>query len=680
MKKNKRGVISIIMICIFAGLIAFVQKNSDDHAAMEVVLATGSDASHSSIGDAGGSTKPAKPEKGTESENGTTKEEKVTVGKEKDPENSIQKAPEIAEAEQEIELEEARKTYTEKQLQPERGFYIYQVQAAKPYYRVFFTFHNAQNDASDVQLNVSENYIEGAHGPGNILKPADSGIKTDQLKNLNAYIQKNYTIILDVSAEIEESVFDNAKEDIISFIQESSTEESFTLYTNAYPEAGADYRFTDADIRQEKGVGVDKSILEEIRNIEQTAETVDLETVYNQVLNDRFVYNQQFVDNNPPGYLRIALVVTDKDSVKTEEILCDNYLQNGIFIADIAGGVKNDLNALQSYLRDIYVVDLIGSSNQADETEQELLLYLYDDDKKQKYLYQPFKIQISQRIVDSEVPEIESVSYYQEKNEIWIRFSEPVIHAGEKEHYSLMNKETEEKIEFTGLQTGNDAGSIYILSLPDDVAKGEYEITVIGETESGVITDISVEHNRFADETKTISIDKTEAEENTDESEKTAEKFNIKKLVIIAAAFVVLFAAIAIIIIAVHKKRRRREQQKQYVPDPKRELKKSDVSNESAGKPVTLVMLKEGKIIREQNVKINGSLIVGRADTSDIEVDEPGMSRQHFVIEYDGESFYIQDLDTTNGTKLNGVKITHKRRLEKNDHIKIAGLDIIVRW
>lgn len=56
------------------------------------------------------------------------------------------------------------------------------------------------------------------------------------------------------------------------------------------------------------------------------------------------------------------------------------------------------------------------------------------------------------------------------------------------------------------------------------------------------------------------------------------------------------------------------------------------------------------------------------------------MSRQHFAIEYDGESFYIQDLDTTNGTMLNGVKMTHKRRLEKNDRITAGSLDIVVRW
>ena len=56
------------------------------------------------------------------------------------------------------------------------------------------------------------------------------------------------------------------------------------------------------------------------------------------------------------------------------------------------------------------------------------------------------------------------------------------------------------------------------------------------------------------------------------------------------------------------------------------------------------------------------------------------MSRQHFAIEFDGESFYVQDLDTTNGTSLNGIRLKHKRRLEPNDKITAGSLDITVRW
>ena len=64
----------------------------------------------------------------------------------------------------------------------------------------------------------------------------------------------------------------------------------------------------------------------------------------------------------------------------------------------------------------------------------------------------------------------------------------------------------------------------------------------------------------------------------------------------------------------------------------------------------------------------------------DIFIDDATMSRQHFAIEYTDGDFYVQDLDTTNGTMLNGVKLVHKRRLEKDDRITAGSLDIIVRW
>lgn len=98
------------------------------------------------------------------------------------------------------------------------------------------------------------------------------------------------------------------------------------------------------------------------------------------------------------------------------------------------------------------------------------------------------------------------------------------------------------------------------------------------------------------------------------------------------------------------------------------------------GQPILLYLHSEGRMIKKVDARVQGSIIVGRSDLCDVFIDDVMMSRQHFAIEFDGESFYIQDLDTTNGTMLNGVKITHKRRLEKNDRITAGSLDIVVRW
>lgn len=49
--------------------------------------------------------------------------------------------------------------------------------------------------------------------------------------------------------------------------------------------------------------------------------------------------------------------------------------------------------------------------------------------------------------------------------------------------------------------------------------------------------------------------------------------------------------------------------------------------------------------------------VVGRDASADIQVDDRGMSRNHFEILWDGQKAGIRDLGSTNGTKVNGVQV-----------------------
>ena len=51
---------------------------------------------------------------------------------------------------------------------------------------------------------------------------------------------------------------------------------------------------------------------------------------------------------------------------------------------------------------------------------------------------------------------------------------------------------------------------------------------------------------------------------------------------------------------------------------------------------------------------------VGRDVTADIKVDDTGLSRTHFAITWDGAKANIEDLGSTNGTKIAGIKIGSK--------------------
>lgn len=56
------------------------------------------------------------------------------------------------------------------------------------------------------------------------------------------------------------------------------------------------------------------------------------------------------------------------------------------------------------------------------------------------------------------------------------------------------------------------------------------------------------------------------------------------------------------------------------------------------------------------------------------------VSRKHCRISFDGEHYFIEDLDSTNGTKKNGIRLHsyRKERLDPGDRIWISGIELRV--
>ena len=56
-------------------------------------------------------------------------------------------------------------------------------------------------------------------------------------------------------------------------------------------------------------------------------------------------------------------------------------------------------------------------------------------------------------------------------------------------------------------------------------------------------------------------------------------------------------------------------------------------------------------------------LVVGRSEAADAHVEDDALSRGHFIITRDGADFLLADLDSRNGTWVNGRQVsTHKLR------------------
>lgn len=61
----------------------------------------------------------------------------------------------------------------------------------------------------------------------------------------------------------------------------------------------------------------------------------------------------------------------------------------------------------------------------------------------------------------------------------------------------------------------------------------------------------------------------------------------------------------------------------------------------------------------------------GRKEENDIRIDHPAVSGFHGKLVKEGDQYFVEDLDSTNGTFVNGVKIK-RAKLQNKDNIRVA--------
>lgn len=69
-------------------------------------------------------------------------------------------------------------------------------------------------------------------------------------------------------------------------------------------------------------------------------------------------------------------------------------------------------------------------------------------------------------------------------------------------------------------------------------------------------------------------------------------------------------------------------------------------------------------------------VVLGRSAECGIHLNVENVSRKHARVFFRNDDFHIEDLDSTNGTYVNGIKVA-KCTLRNNDHIEIGGVKIL---
>jgi len=67
-------------------------------------------------------------------------------------------------------------------------------------------------------------------------------------------------------------------------------------------------------------------------------------------------------------------------------------------------------------------------------------------------------------------------------------------------------------------------------------------------------------------------------------------------------------------------------------------------------------------------------ITIGRAPDNAIVIDDPSVSSRHAQLELSGETYRLKDLESTNGTRVNGIPVT-ETVLRFDDRIRFGGVE-----
>jgi len=76
----------------------------------------------------------------------------------------------------------------------------------------------------------------------------------------------------------------------------------------------------------------------------------------------------------------------------------------------------------------------------------------------------------------------------------------------------------------------------------------------------------------------------------------------------------------------------------------------------------------QGRVV---DLKADG-LTIGRGAENDLTIEDDSMSRRHALITCQGDLFFIEDVGSTNGVRLNGRRITFREPIKRGDHLGLG--------
>ncbi len=434
---------------------------------------------------------------------------------------------------------------------------------------------------------------------------------------------------------------------------------------------------------------------ESLEKINETIESIECNDRYTMLYDALDTIYQDSVTTIDNFTRKYAIVFTDCDndkqtSITDREVLekysthqlplyvsaptfaSDSDLDTLGEIARASGGAISTVESESEFtnftdkIDKVSIVKLRANSNFANNEEKNLSL-TFDS-----YSFN-INVTLSNSRPDTDAPEVESFAYDLKKNMFTVTFTEKVTDLTVKEAFSIEDADGK-KWEIASVEALKQDDQVQLV-MKEQILNGDYTITFKG------ITDCSQQKNVLED-LAVITVKGVEVEDENPTSE-----FPLLAIILIVATVVLISGVVVIVLIAKSNKCTDGDISLPSVPTPlqtsvneyssvnqvqeKHHIKISDAVR-------VRIKIKTGKV-SEQDIEISiaSSIIIGRSSACDIYIDDSKLSRQHFAVERINNELYITDLDSRNGTFINGIRIKSRRKIMNGDRI-FAGLSEII--
>lgn len=486
-----------------------------------------------------------------------------------------------------------------------------------------------------------------------------------------------YYLLLDISNSVPPDYFEQIKKGILQFEEELGPRDHLVLYT--FGES------VNLLLDEDHNRADSASVLSAIKN-------TDRRTLLFEAVSRAADDSQKSRDANCKR--KIIMVISDGEDFATGKTMSEEALENlskkGVpaYAFGIETALRENLNSFGEFSRRSGGELAIFNKNQASQ----VLLDFHNDVMSSQVLrfqassnrvsnkMETFsmnllslkqilskEVMVSRWIKDTQAPQVINLKKTADR-QVQMEFTEPVTGSENASSYTVRNGV--KLIPVSGVSRGTDSQSgaaVVTITLGEDLKPGDYEVSCQG------VKDDSMEENLVSN-TGTFTVEQPPL------ARRILDILETWYWILIVGAAAILISAAIIIYRKVKKARGVLYMEEKMILASNVEVHKHVSIKEKDGKEFQMVVHVSGSRPETIKLKIADSFIVGRSKISNLYFDDNKMSKQHFILEWDGENMFVTDLDTTNGTLVNGLRINSKRKLDQKDVITAGTTEMTIGW